>query len=373
MDVTRLLCLLALTAVAGADEPLMLGSTACDYVAHQAWDLRAPGWQPLRVLRDHGLTWARVGVTTRDCPELDDAADWHGIPWRGAFWSCRQYAARILRQAAELGMRLDVFLFLSHTAAHGGRQEPSPEWAELPLDQACTMVEASAYTTAAYFARAGLKVEVYEIGNEIERGATGCPRFAPDARIDWMRMLREDPGWLRDHVWRPEAEVLKAAIRGVKRADPGARILLHISTLPPPNDSFVPAFFAAMADLGVPFDLAGLSLYPRGAAWREWERFAAGWVARIGRPVVISEFSYPLADAPDADPLPDYPPTPEGQAAFVRAFLAWCRRTSGVAGAFWFYPDHVPGLIENPLPGLFLPGDPPQPAPALAALMWPAP
>lgn len=354
----------------------ILGATVCDFLAHQTWGRRAPGWHPLEELARHGVHWVRVGVTTRNCPQLRKTEEWGSLAWRGEYWSCLEYATRILRMAAAARMRLDVFLFLSDRAAHGGRQRLPQEWAGLSLKEVCERVQRHCFETATHFRESGLNVEVYEIGNEIERGVLGFPRFATDEPIDWLRMMREDPAWLRENVWRPEAALLKAATRGVKRAQPSAEVLLHIATMPPPNDAYVTTFFEAMVAEGVRFDYAGLSVYPRGSAWADWKQSVARWardLEALGKPVVISEFSYPhspgpgIAEGAARQPLLGFPPTPEGQARFVGDFLTWCRQTRNVAGAFYFYADHIPGWGENPLPGLFLSGDPPRPAPALSA------
>jgi len=309
----------------------------------------------------------RFGITTQSHPELDQTSDWSSLPWEGGYWSCREVGARALTEAAAAGMKLYLFLFLSDTAAHGGQQIPPAAWQTYDVPQTCQALEQYCFETVTYLRGRGLDIDLYEVGNEIERGICG---FRPDERVarppevDQLRNIE----WLRKSIWAPEAQMLTAAIRGIRRADPEGKIVLHIGTRPSPEDAFVVPFFEAMGDYGVPFDYAGLSVYPwigypsspRQEDWRaDVERWVNG-IARLGKPVIICEYSYPhhppaplagmLASAP-----PDYPFTPEGQAAWVREFLRWCEMTPNVAGSFYFYPDHVwrPGQPDANTEGLF--------------------
>jgi arabinogalactan endo-1,4-beta-galactosidase len=353
------------------------GATVCDFVAYQAFGGREPEWHPLADLRAGGVDWARIGVTTQRCPELDATDDWRDVPWRGEYWSCLEYAGRVAQIAAGEGMHLCVFLFLSDQAANGARQGAPPEWDALPLPALCRRVERHAYEVARYFADRGLRVEAYELGNEIERGVLGVPRLPAEPPIDWSRMFREDAAWLHEHVWRDEARVLLAAARGIRRANREARLGLHISALPPPNDAFVPAFFEAMAEERVPYDYAALSVYPWvGEGWEGWRGTLGAWTARInalGKPVVIAETSYPLAGDPPGVPgfaevpLPGCPFSPEGQARYLGDLVGWCGEHGGIEAVYYFYAEHVEGFITGACPGLFLPGEPPRPAPGLAA------
>jgi hypothetical protein len=156
--------------------------------------------------------------------------------------------------------------------------------------------------------------------------------------------------WLREAVWPIEALLLKAAIAGVKEADPDAAIMLHLGGGADPGAHVLP-FFQAMQDFGVDFDLAGLSLYPY--TWGEslptpWEDLAGEWVAGIhglGYPVVIAEWSYPHAEVDQGwTPIPGCPFTEQGQADYARALLRWGLSTPGMVGLTAFYPDYYETL-----------------------------
>jgi len=375
-------------ATAAAGEP-MVGCYPCDSLVQRYWRDPETPWQeqdPTTLLRDHGFGWLRVGVTTQSHPQLSQTGDWATLPWQPGYWSCREVAERVLADAAHAGMRLYLFFFLSDTAAHGGRQMPPEAWKNADLLQTCQLLERHCSETVAYFRGRGLDIEVYEVGNEIERGICG---FRPDervprpAQVDQLRDLQ----WMRHNIWTPEALLLMAAIRGIKQADPEGRIVLHIATRPSPEDPLVIGFFEAMVEAGVPFDYAGLSLYPwvgypSAPPKDDWRADLEAWVAglaQLGKPGVICEYSYPHHPV-TAEPgtvvsaLPGYPFSVEGQAAWVRDFLRWCRAHPAVAGSLYFYPDYA-WRAEDPAAstqGLFLAQDGRLvPAPALLEFQGP--
>ncbi|MBM3501468.1 MAG: hypothetical protein FJX74_22670 [Armatimonadetes bacterium] len=381
----RLVGLVALAIpLRAASEPIV-GSYPCDSFVQRYWRDTNSGWaerSAVELLRDHGFEWMRFGVTMQSFPELAAASDWTGLAWQGGYWSCREVGDRALAEASAAGLRLDLMLFLSDTAAHGARQIPPTAWQAYDVPQTCHALERYCFETARHFRRQGLRIELYELGNEIERGILG---FRPGERIplppgiDQLRNME----WMREHLWAPEAEMLKAAIGGLRRADPTARIVLHISTRPAPEDAIVVGFFEAMTAAGVPFDIAGLSYYPwigypSAPPTPDWRRELRGWVdgiARCSKPVLISEYSYPHHPPTPlpgmcAAPLPGYPFTPEGQAAWVREFLSWCEGHPNAVGSFYFYPDHL-WRAEEPAARteglLALEGGRLQPLPALLA------
>jgi arabinogalactan endo-1,4-beta-galactosidase len=361
----------------------MVGCYPCDSLVQRYWHDVDSGWSDrssIELLREHGFGWMRFGITTQSHAELSATGDWSALPWQGGYWSCREVGQRALSEAAAAGMKLDLMLFLSDTAAHGGRQEPPAAWRGHDVPQTCRDLEAYCFETGGYFKSRGLDIDLYEVGNEIERGICG---FRPDERIARPPDVNQltDIGWMRANIWTPEALMLTAAIRGIRRADPDAKIVLHAATRPAPEDGLVVAFFEAMAQAGVPFDYAGLSFYPwsgyPSAPPREdWRAQLGNWVAGIalcGKPVLICEFSYPhhpVSPEPGsvAAALPGFPFSPEGQAAWVRDFLGWCRTNPHVARSFYLYPDYI-WRVQEPgarTEGLFLSeGGQVSPAPAL--------
>ena len=349
----------------------MIGCYPCDSGVRNYWqDANSPWAQQdaIELLREQGFEWMRFGVTVQNHPELDATADWAALPWKGDYWSCREVGHRAFAQAAAAGMRLYLFLFLSDTAAHAGQQKPPTAWQDADVRQTCRLLEEHCFETVAYLKASGLNIEVYEVGNEIERGICG---FRPHERVPCPPAVDQlrDMAWMRDNIWTPEARMLKAAIGGVKRADPQGEIVLHAASRPSPEDLLVTAFFEAMVEFGVPFDYAGLSFYPwvgypSAPPVDDWRGQLGRWVtdiAALDKPVIVCEYSYPhhppvQEPGTVVRPVPGFPFTLQGQAKWLREFLDWCRADPSVVGSFYFYPDYAwrPDEPNSRTNGLFL-------------------
>src|ERR1700757_3913207 len=242
---------------------LAAGALVSDsYYAYRWSSPPAQPWDVLQYLRREGFRWLRMWVTTLSYQELRTTSDWSTLPWQNAnYWACLEASGAILAAAAALGFRLQAVLYLSDQPCGAGSQPLAPAWAGLTPTQLAAAVQQSAAATASYYQSLGLNIEVFEIGNEIDFGVCGIQlgTTAPvPPGIDWTT----DPGWMQTNVWGPCAPLLQAAINGVKSVYPNAKILLHIAGFGySPGNVLTSAFFQSMVNLGVPFDIAGLS-YP---------------------------------------------------------------------------------------------------------------
>lgn len=331
---------------------IALGGQLMDTYVRRRWsDPASNPWNSLPDLVDNGFEFVRVGVTTNNLPELRATDDWHLIPYRNEFWSSLEVSGALLREAADFGMRLHAMLFLSDGAAHAGTQPRPSKWAGLSEAEVADQLEQHGAELANYFASLGLDIEVFEIGNEIDFGVCGV-RLVDTVPVPPGVDPVNDPIWMRDNVWVLGAPLLKAAIRGVLSVYPNARILLHIAGFGYSNNNIAATgFFQSMTDLGVRFDVAGLSFpYMHGGTVVPQPYFedpaflnTLDQIATFGAPLQIVEVAYP-ADPVGASQTPSlrYPFTPDGQADFVRDFAAAVR---GRVEAFhYFYPDYYPGF-----------------------------
>jgi arabinogalactan endo-1,4-beta-galactosidase len=247
------------------------------------------------------------------------------------------YATQLSRHCQEAGLKPYLVLFLSDSWADVNKQPAPLEWAELPIEERAGAIRQYSFKTARHFLDRGIDLDFYEIGNEIDYGICGVFADVTHPR---------DVSSLKNDIWPDEARLIKAAIEGVKQADPGAGILLHIASGWDP--SFALAFFEAMRDFGVDYDYMGLSYYPTAfgmaATSRVCEtmnRLSAG----IGKPMIIAETAYP-SEIPEGgqfeswrDAIPGYPLTPEGQARWLADMLEGMRNRGDVAGVYLFSPD----------------------------------
>jgi arabinogalactan endo-1,4-beta-galactosidase len=195
----------------------------------------------------------------------------------------------------------------------------------------------------------GFSVRLYRI-TEIDFGLCGIQlgtTVPVPAGVDWTT----DPAWMQANIWGAYAPLLQAAISGVQSVYPSAKILLHIAGFGySPGNLLTSAFFQSMVNLGVSFDIAGLS-YPymtvSGPALAQPYFAQADFlsaldsVAAIGKPVQIVEFNYPADSAGTIQtPSPTYPFTPAGQVQFVGDFA---KAVNGRLERLWYwYPDYWP-------------------------------
>jgi hypothetical protein len=236
---------------------------------------------------------------------------------------------------------------------------PGP-WETLTIAQMVPIVRAYAALVAEALLATGARIEVWDLGNEVDLGTAGVavqplpgacddeaggPGWyrAPDA-IDPAIGLESVAGvlgrseadriaWLEVHLWPHVAALLGAAAEGIRSVVPGARVATHISGASATPLSAV-AFYRAMRAGGFDPDVLGLSFYPTSAPGGDrlgaLEATVTALRTELDRPVFIAEVAYPSGDTSAAGPfatwnhaLPGYPLTLEGQAAFLRALGSW--------------------------------------------------
>jgi len=163
-------------------EALNLGGTVGDYLAFREWNQYWKAANPLQVLHQHGFGWVRVGVLTTNSDILanTDYQDWPQLGWQDEFWCSREYSTRVLKEANECGMDLDVFFFFSDHAVWPGNQGEPAARQSLTLLETANALQTYCYETVSYFRNEGLLPKVYEMGNEIETGICG---FYPGGKV----------------------------------------------------------------------------------------------------------------------------------------------------------------------------------------------
>ncbi len=250
---------------------------------------------------------------------------------------------------------------------------PGP-WASLTVDQMATTLGEYGAAAAKQILATGVRVAVWDIGNEVEFGVAGVavrpqPGGCDDtAGKDWYRAPdRVDPAigrmsfdvlvgmpeekrtaWLSQHLWPHEARLLGAVAGGIRTVDPHARFSTHVSGVAATQPKFATAFFREMRDGGFSPDELGVSYYPTSSAYPRDRLQAfkdmAGMARReLGRPVFVAEFGYPAARMSGMfswnDAVAGYPITPEGQADFARALVDWGTREKVLSGIRPWGPD----------------------------------
>lgn len=273
----------------------------------------------LALLREHHYNWVRLRIFHSPAAAPDKLPN--DLP----------YTLALARRAKALGFHILLDLHYSDSWADPGKQPTPPAWAKLKHKQLVEQVFAYTRDTIAAFAHEGVMPGMVQIGNEVTNG-----------------MLWPD-GKLPDN-WDNFADLLKAGIAGVDAgsgAAPRPRIMIHIER----SGDYDAAvwFFDNLIAHHVPFDVIGLSYYP---FWHGSLTTLRGnlhdLALRYRLPIIVVETAYNWTPGAMTAKKPDFPETPEGQLAFLRAVNAAVRAVPlGLGqGVFWWEP-----AAEGPLRG----------------------
>ena len=252
----------------------------------------------------------------------------------------RDYACTVAKRAQEAGLRPHLVFFLSEQWADYVKQPAPAEWAKLPFSDKLAKVSTYSERTARHFRQAGVETDLYAIGNEIDFGICG------EFEEKWERRFYIP--YMNDRIWNKAAEVILAAEQGIKRANPKARFMLHLTQWW--NPGFCTAFLDAMRRHGVQVDTLGLSFYP-SSGLSEKNTFAdlganvRKVVGDSALPVIICEAAYPSLPSFGGQfatwnkAVDGYPLSEAGQRKWIADFFAFCWSQQDIRGAFYWSPE----------------------------------
>jgi len=265
----------------------------------------------LAILREHKYNWVRLRLFH------DPAASTDKLP------NNLDYTLTLAKRAKAMGFHLLLDLHYSDSWADPGKQ-PTPEaWKKLKHKQLVEQVFNYTRDTIAVFAREGVMPEMVQVGNEITYG-----------------MLWPD-GKLPDN-WDNFADLLKAGIQGVdagRGMQPKPRIMIHIERSGDYDAAVY--FFDNLIARHVPFDVMGLSYYPR------WHGDAAklrgnlhDLALRYQHPIIVVETAYNWTPGDFIGKKAEFAESPAGQAEFLRGVDEAVRAIPhGLGqGVFWWEP-----------------------------------
>jgi arabinogalactan endo-1,4-beta-galactosidase len=281
------------------------------------------------------------------------------------------------RLARQLGMPLNPELGL--WAVYGDiRSQPAPDfsdypsirlsgpWSSLTLSQMERALEQYGALAARQLLGTGVRVNYWDLGNEVEWGVAGVavrgfdptgytPPDAVDPAIGQMtavgllRMPEADRiAWLRQHLWPYVGRLLAAVARGVRSVDRTARFSTHLASIAVQDASMHLAFWEAMQQAGYRPHQFGTSLYPTngdpGDRRAIFLDIAGALRRRFGRKLFFAEFGYPSGrmGPPFAwnTTQAGYPQTPDGQFRYLRDLVVRAVDTGAVAGIRPWGPDY---------------------------------
>ena len=255
------------------------------------------------------------------------------------------YALATAKRAQAVGLRPYLVLFLSEDWADLVKQPVPAAWAALPLEQRAAAVEQYAELVTRRFADAGVNANLYEIGNEIDFGVCG------EFEEEWMRRVSLE--YMRQRVWPRMAPILLAAQRGVLKADPDARFVIHLAQWN--NMDYCITMWRWLRDAGVRIDYLGLSYFPSSAEKPEQRTLAymlehtRRAADALDRPVLICETGYPSTPefgghfAAWNHAASGYPLDPDGQRRWLADLLRVTRGDPRFAGVYYWSPEWYDG------------------------------
>jgi len=268
------------------------------------------------------------------------------------------------------------------------RCQPSPDfrdypelkvpgaWTSLKLDQMLTVLRAYGAMVARDILQTGVKVRIWDLGNEVEFGSAGVavrpmpggcddteggagwykppdgvdPEIGRKSVIDLLRMPEaERIAWLRAHVWPHLARMFAAAAAGIRSVDHDARFSTHVSGISAVLPAEGVAFYQAMREGGFDADELGFSFYPSSSdkpphRLQAFQDTVTKVHSELKRPVFVAEFGYPAGTMTEGmfaswnHALEKYPLTDQGQADLLHDIAAWGLK-SGLSGIRPWAPE----------------------------------
>ena len=275
---------------------------------------------------------------------------------------------------------------------------PGP-WLSLTIEEMLPAMRAYGALAAREILATGVRVEYWDLGNEVENGISGVcvypffpiSNYTPpdnvDPAIGTMSTAEliampesERISWCEMHLWPYVGKLLAAAADGIRSVVPHAKFSTHVSDFGQRSPAVQLAFWDCAAAQGYIPDLFGTSYYPTdgrtdlGATDRvAWLRgIAAGLHAKYKRQMFISEYGYPsdVMQPPYIfnDTVTGYPQTPQGQYDFTRDLAEWGLTTGLLAGIRPWAPDFCTNSGWAPMSWFTSSGAVAYPKPALHAI-----
>ena len=256
---------------------------------------------------------------------------------------------------------------------------PAP-WITLKLEQMLPPLREYGALIARQILNAGARVNVWDLGNEVEAGIAGVvvrpmvptknyqppdavdPEVGRRSLLDLINMSEADRiSWSRAHLWPHVARLLGAVAEGIRSVDKQARFSTHISGLAQRTAAVPSAFWATMKEHGYLPDELGHSFWGTEGPSMYGPADKLGWLrdtatelhSKFGRPLFLAEYGFPSAQmqAPFKwnDAQAGYGQSEQGQFEFTRDVVAWGMQTGRLSGVRPWAPDFCTQGVWGPM------------------------
>ena len=216
----------------------------------------------VEILKDHGFNYVRLRIFN------NPARDSGYSPGKG--FCDLAHTLAMARRVKAAGMQLLLDFHYSDYWADPGKQFKPAAWRGLDFSTLSDSLYKFTKTVIAAMRAQGTLPDMVQIGNEINHGMV----------------------WPEGSIRHPDslALLVYAGIRGVKAVDPTCPIMLHIALGGQNDESHF--FLDNMIQRGVPFDVIGLSYYPRWHGTLADLRYNIDDLAtQYGKDVIVVEYT----------------------------------------------------------------------------------
>jgi arabinogalactan endo-1,4-beta-galactosidase len=298
-----------------------------------------------RTLADHGVTTARISCWVSDESTMNLAR-----------------TLRLATAATRAGLGIHLVLHYSDTWADPGRQTKPTAWRGLGIGALRSTVRAYTSAVLTELAAHGAPPVIVQLGNEITNGLLWAAEGQDQRAGGRLHPPDPDPQpggsgphpyWESDDQWVIVAELLNAASAGVRAVLPReCRTMVHLDR--GADIDGARWWLERAARHEIDHDLIGLSFHPLwhdDATLDRLGRITELHTAFPGKPVVVAETSHPYRtfrhDGPVRRTGPEFPFTPEGQAAFLAGALRTVRDSPNGAGVIWWGTCFTDDQVED--------------------------
>ncbi|WP_114790757.1 beta-galactosidase GalA [Niabella yanshanensis] len=215
------------------------------------------------ILKDHGFNYIRLRIFN------NPAADSGYAPGRG--FCDLLHTLEMARRVKAAGMQLLLDFHYSDTWADPGKQFKPSAWKGKGFPELKRAVYDYTRDVMERLKKQGTLPDMVQVGNEINHGM-----IWPEGNIGNLDSL---------------SQLIYAGINGVKAVDPGSTIMLHVALGGQNDESRF--FYDNMVLRDVPFDVIGLSFYPKWhCTLADLEYNANDMANRYQKDVIIVEYSH---------------------------------------------------------------------------------
>lgn len=247
-----------------------------------------------------------------------------------------EYITPLCRSIKENGFSLMLDFHYSDTWADPAKQWTPKAWEGMTDNELVTAIHDYTRDALQHLVEAGATPDFIQTGNEISYGMLWGPYGAPSG--DLKKTL-----YGNNANWGRLARLLTSAGDACREVCPEARIVLHNERVAQPE--VLDNFYKKMNQLGVSYDIIGLSYYPYFHGDLDVLKTSLDMLTRNypDKDIMIVETGYPYkweVPGTDHDVTDKYPYTETGQDKFMSDLVDLLLGYDKVDGLFWWWLEY---------------------------------